>query len=330
MKRENQKFEKLYLRETQRIELRLKNLLKGKKPKSLYEPCNYLLIGGGKRLRPFLVLISAKAAGGKFSQAYNAAIGIEVLHNFTLAHDDIMDNSDLRRGRLTLHKKYDVNTAILAGDNLIALAYESLLKDCKNNTHEIVKTFTHGIIEVCEGQSLDKEFELKNDVSLNEYKTMIYKKTAALAEMSCRVGALLANASPKIINAVSEYGKNLGMAFQIQDDLLDIIAEEEKFGKKIGSDLIEGKKTFLFLIAIKKAKGEDKIYLEKIIFNKGIAPHEVPFYQELYKKLGVIDSAKKEIEKYTKLALESLEVLPNEDGKQLMQWLANSLINRNK
>jgi geranylgeranyl diphosphate synthase type II len=223
-----------------------------------------------------------------------------------------------------------VNTAILAGDNLIALAYESLLKDCKNNTHEIVKTFTHGIIEVCEGQSLDKEFELKNNVSLNEYKTMIYKKTAALAEMSCKVGALLANASPKIVNAVSEYGKNLGMAFQIQDDLLDIIAEEEKFGKKIGSDLIEGKKTFLFLSAIKKAKGEDKIHLEKIILNKGIAPNEVPFYQELYKKLGVIDSAKKEIEKYTKLALESLEVLPNEDGKQLMKWLANSLINRNK
>jgi len=330
LKRENQKFEKIYLRETQRIELRLKNLLKGKKPKSLYEPCNYLLIGGGKRLRPFLVIISAKAAGGKFSQAYNAAIGIEVLHNFTLAHDDIMDNSDLRRGRLTLHKKYDVNTAILAGDNLIALAYESLLKDCKNNTHEIVKTFTHGIIEVCEGQSLDKEFELKNNVSLNEYKTMIYKKTAALAEMSCRVGALLANASPKIVNAVSEYGKNLGMAFQIQDDLLDIIAEEEKFGKKIGSDLIEGKKTFLFLSAIKRAKGEDKIHLEKIILNKGLAPNEVPFYQELYKKLGVIDSAKKEIEKYTKLALESLEVLPNEEGKQLMKWLANSLINRNK
>jgi geranylgeranyl diphosphate synthase type II len=120
------------------------------------------------------------------------------------------------------------------------------------------------------------------------------------------------------------------MAFQIQDDLLDIIAEEEKFGKKIGSDLIEGKKTFLFLSAIKRAKGEDKIHLEKIILNKGIAPNEVPFYQELYKKLGVIDSAKKEIEKYTKLALESLEVLPNEDGKQLMKWLANSLINRNK
>lgn len=326
----NQKFEKLYLKEIEKIELRLKKLLKGKKPKSLYEPCSYLLSGGGKRLRPFLVLISAKAAGGNFSQAYNAAIGIEVLHNFTLAHDDIMDNSDLRRGRLTLHKKYDVNTAILAGDNLIALAYESLLKDCKLNTHEIIKTFTHGIIEICEGQSLDKEFELKKNVSINEYKTMIYKKTAALAEMSCKIGALISNPSAKIVKALSEYGKNLGMAFQIQDDLLDVIAEEEKFGKKIGSDLVEGKKTFLFLSAIRKAKGDDKNQLEKIIANKGITQEEVPFYQELYKKLGVIAQAKKEIEKYTKLALASLEVLPDEEGKQLMEWLANSLINRNK
>ncbi len=326
-----EEFSNIYNLETNKIEKLLSKLLNNRKPKSLYEPCEYLLSGGGKRLRPFLVLISSRATGGKFKDVYNAALGIEVLHNFTLAHDDIMDNSDLRRGRLTLHKKYDINTAILAGDNLIAIAYESLLKDCKSNVKKIVQTFTQGIIEVCEGQSLDKEFESRNDVSISEYKKMIYKKTAALAEMSCKIGSLIVNANKKYVNAVSQYGKNLGIAFQIQDDLLDIIAEEEKFGKKIGSDLIEGKKTFLFLNAIKKAVNESDIQLlNKVIENKGIKPNEVSIYRKLYFDLGVIDLTKKEIEKYTKLALKSLEILPNNDGKQLMIHLANSLINRNK
>lgn len=327
----SEKFQKIYSQETDKIEKLLSKLIKNRKPKSLYEPCEYLLNGGGKRLRPFLVLVSAKASGGKFKDVYNAAIGIEVLHNFTLAHDDIMDNSDLRRGRLTLHKKYDTNTAILAGDNLIAIAYESLLKDCKTNIKEIVQTFTQGIIEVCEGQSLDKEFETRNNVTINEYKKMIYKKTAALAEMSCAVGSLIVNSNKKFVKAVSEYGKNLGMAFQIQDDLLDIIADEQKFGKKVGSDLIEGKKTFLFLTALKLAKNENNLMiLNKLVDNKGILPEEVDIYKKLYFELGVIDITKKEIEKYTKLALKSLEILPNNEGKQLMIHLANSLINRNK
>lgn len=324
-------FEKIYNKEIFKIEKLLSELVKNRKPKSLYEPCEYILNGGGKRIRPFLVLLSAKASGGNFKDVYNAAIGIEVLHNFTLAHDDIMDNSDLRRGRLTLHKKYDVNTAILAGDSLIAFAYDSLLKDCKINTKEIIQTFTNGIIEVCEGQSLDKEFELRENVTINEYKKMIYKKTAALAEMSCAVGSLIVNSNKRIIKSVSEYGKFLGMAFQIQDDLLDIIAEEDKFGKKIGSDLIEGKKTFLFLTAIKFAKEKDEIdLLKKIIINKGINPEDVNIYKSLYEKLGVINSAKKEIKKYINLSLESLENLPNNEGKELLRFLAFSLINRNK
>ncbi len=326
-----EKFLRIYNQETITIEKLLSKLLRNREPKSLYEPCEYLLSGGGKRLRPFLVLISAKASGGKFNDVYNAAIGIEVLHNFTLAHDDIMDNSDLRRGRLTLHKKYDINTAILAGDNLIAIAYDLLLKDCKSNVKEIVQTFTQGIIEVCEGQSLDKEFEFRNDVSISEYKNMIYKKTAALSEMSCAIGSLIVNADKKNVNAVSQFGKNLGIAFQIQDDLLDIIAEQEKFGKKIGSDLIEGKKTFLFLNAIKKAVNEKDIkLLKKVIENKGIKQEEVEIYRKLYFDLGIIDLTKKEIKKYTKLALRSLDVLPNNEGKQLMIHLVNSLTDRNK
>ena len=324
------KYNSIYNSEIAKIEKQLGLLLKGKRPKSLYEPCSYILNGGGKRLRPFLVLISAKAVGGKFKDVYNAAVAVEILHNFTLAHDDIMDNSPKRRGRKTLHKKYDVNTAILAGDNLIALAYESLLKDCKVNTKSIVSTFTKAVIEVCEGQSLDKDFELRKNVSIAEYKKMIYKKTAALAEMCCLIGAQLIGASAKEIKAVSNYGKNLGMAFQIQDDLLDIVGEENQFGKTIGSDLVEGKKTYLFLRALEKSNTKERTELLKVVKQKGISRNEIQKYSQLYIKLGIIKDAEHEIVKYTKLALKNLSSLKNGDGKNLMFWLANALITRNK
>lgn len=330
MKINSNKYSKIYKKEVTKIDDRLYLLLKNRRPKSLYKPCSYILEGKGKRLRPFLVLAAAKSVGCSFSKVYNAALAVEILHNFTLVHDDIMDNSDMRRGRVTLHKKYDVNTAILAGDNLNALAFECLLKDSKKNVNEIVSSFTHGIIEVCEGQSLDKEFELRDNVTLNEYKVMIYKKTAALSEMCCKIGGQLAGGNKKVINALAAYGINLGMAFQIQDDLLDIIAVEEEFGKIIGGDLVEGKKTFLFLRAMQKAKGPDKAQLQKAISEKGIKRNEIENYKNLYIRLGVLEDAKKEIERYTKLALNNISVLPNKEGQQLMKWLANVLINRNK
>ena len=319
-----------YLTEITKIEKKLNSLVINKEPKSLYEPCSYILNSGGKHLRPFLLLISAKAVGGNFKDVYNAAIAVEVLHNFTLVHDDIMDNSSKRRGRLTLHKKYNLSTAILAGDSLIALAYQSLLKDSKKFTHEVISTFTHTVIEVCEGQSLDKEFEMRKDVSIDEYKKMIYKKTAALLEMCCSVSAQLCGAKKEDIKAVSNYGKYLGMAFQIQDDLLDIIAEENQFGKKVGSDLLEGKKTYLFIQALAKAKGENKADLFKVIKQRGIKSDEIEKFRKLYIDLGVLKDAEREIMKYTKLAIKNLSFLPNEDGKNLMHWLANTLINRRR
>jgi geranylgeranyl diphosphate synthase type II len=320
----------IYKQELKKIESKLTAYFKGKNPESLYKPSKYVLEGGGKRIRPFLVLTSAKAVGGEFKQVYNAALAVELLHNFTLVHDDIMDNSEMRRGRPTLHIKYDQNTAILAGDILVTLSYESLLKDCKENSVKILQTFTHGIIEVCEGQSLDKEFELRSDVTINEYKEMIYKKTAALAEMCCSIGARIAGADKFNLKAAENFGKYLGMAFQIQDDLLDLIGEEDKFGKKIGSDLVEGKKTFLFIRALEKSKGNDKKLLMKIIKNKGIEYSEVDSYKNIYYRLNVIDDAKKEILRYTKLALKNANSLPDIDGRELMIWLANALIGRNK
>jgi geranylgeranyl diphosphate synthase, type II len=330
VEKELAKFWRKYNRDLKKIEKSLQKLLVKRKPKSLYNPCDYILKAGGKRLRPFLVLASAKAVNSDYKKVFNASLAVELLHNFTLVHDDIMDNSDKRRGRLTVHKKYDMSTAILAGDNLIALAYECLLKDCGDNAKEVVSTFNHGIIEVCEGQSLDKEFETRKNVSIEDYLEMIYKKTAALAQMCCTIGGRLGGGGKEQIKALANYGKNLGLAFQIQDDLLDITANERELGKPIGGDLVEGKKTYLFLRALEKAKGNDKKLLLDVIKNKGIKKEEVPKYKEMYQRLNILEEAKNEIFRYTENALKNLTKLPNKEGKEILCWLAVTLTGRNK
>lgn len=317
----------LYESERKKINKILSTAFKNRTPESLYEPGSYILNSGGKRLRPLLVLLSARAVGGKFTNAYNSAAAVEMLHNFTLVHDDIMDNADKRRGKLTLHKKYNNNTAILVGDSLLSIAYEYLLKDCNGNTKQVISAFTQGLIEVCEGQSLDTDFESRKNVSLSEYIGMIKKKTAAMAEMCCRIGALLGGGSKSQVNALGSYGSNLGIAFQIQDDLLDISADEEKFGKTIGGDLVEGKKTFLFLEALEKSKGEQRKKLLKVIERKGIRRNQVPTYKQIYEELGVLDDARKEIKSYTKKALKAINLL-DEENKKIFRWLADSLIHR--
>lgn len=327
---DSQSFSLLYERERLKIEKILVNAFKNREPDSLYKPVKYILSSGGKRLRPLLVLLSAKAVGGSFNKVYNASVAVELLHNFTLVHDDIMDNADKRRGRSTLHKKYNENTAILAGDSLLSVAYEYLLKNCNGKTKEVVSAFTKGLIEICEGQSLDKDYETKENVSIDDYKVMIMKKTAAMSEMCCTIGALLGDGSRKEIKALSSFGKNIGIAFQIQDDLLDITGIEKEFGKKVGGDLIEGKKTFLFINALTKAKEKDKAKLLKVIRNKGIKPSEVNEFKSLYEKLEVIDDAKMEIKSYTANALKQLRVLKKEEDRKIFQWLADSLIKRIK
>ncbi|MBK7979522.1 MAG: polyprenyl synthetase family protein [Ignavibacteriae bacterium] len=286
--------QKYYIDEIQKFEKKYYKVVEGKFPKSLYEPCDYIINSGGKRLRPFLVMLSAKAVNSNKS-VLNAAIAVELFHNFTLVHDDIMDNADKRRGRATLHIKYDVNTAILAGDNLMAIAYQSLLKDCKNIGTSAVEDFTQGLIEVCEGQSLDKDFEIRKKVSIDEYLIMINKKTAALAETCCSIGAKLGGGNSNEIKSLKKFGKFLGLAFQIQDDLLDISADEAEFGKKIGGDLIEGKKTYLLLKALEKAKGENLKLVQKVIDQKGIQAEEVITYKKLYEDLGIIKDASDEV-----------------------------------
>ncbi len=281
MKNNTKKYRNSYSKEAKKIDEKLSKLLETKEPKSLYEPCSYILQSGGKHLRSYLVLLATKAVGGKFSNAYNAALSVEILHNFTLVHDDIMDSADKRRGRETLHIKYDISTAILAGDSLIAVAYKYLLKDSKVNTLNILNTFNQSVLDVCEGQSLDKEFELRSDVTIPEYTKMIQKKTSALIEMCCSIGAQIGGGTKDEINALKIFGKNLGLAFQLKDDLLDIMGDVKDFGKNVGGDLVEGKKTFLFLKAIQIAEGNDKHELQKVVENNGIRKNQISKYKKL-------------------------------------------------
>ncbi len=301
-------------------------------PASLYDPLVYVLGSGGKRIRPMMVIFSCEAAGGSFDDAVNASVAMEMLHNFTLVHDDIMDNADTRRGEPTVHTKWNENVAILVGDQLIGLAYIYLLKTNSDNIREITGAFTEGIIEVCEGQSFDKEYEERKDVTIDEYMMMIRKKTAKMLETAAAVGALIGGGDKRFVENVKEFALNTGLAFQIQDDLLDIVADEEQFGKKTGGDIIEGKKTYLLLKAFESAESdEDKKLIRKIIDNNGLkdaTDSDISKVREVYERSGAIESARNEIERFTKLAEDCLEQLPDNTGRERLKWLTEMLMNR--
>jgi geranylgeranyl diphosphate synthase, type II len=302
-----------------------------KYPYSLYDPLNYIMSGGGKRIRPILVLLSCEAFVGDSANAINAAIAVEILHNFTLVHDDIMDNANTRRGKDTIHKKWDVNAAILVGDELIGLSYRSLLRSKTNNIASVVQVFTDGVIEVCEGQALDKEFEESTDVSLDDYITMIRKKTAELLKTSAIMGAIIGNADENGIKSIAAYSENIGLAFQIQDDLLDVIADEGEFGKKIGGDILEKKKTYLYLRALEILEGKDKDdFLYTYNTDNNITTDEkIKRVVKIYNDICVVESAKTEIKKYTDIANDSLGCVNDENSKRNFEQFSDMLLNRN-
>ncbi|MEO8209271.1 MAG: polyprenyl synthetase family protein [bacterium] len=322
----------VYLRYKKRIDEILTGSIVKKTPETLYEPLKYVLNGGGKRIRPMMLIFSCEAAGGKIEDALNASVALEMLHNFTLVHDDIMDNADTRRGRMTVHKKWNENVAILTGDNLIGLAYSYLVKTKSAAFNEIIKSFTEGIVEVCEGQSFDKEFEERNDVTLDEYIMMISKKTAKMLETSAIVGALIGNGTREQVDNIRNYAANIGLAFQIQDDLLDINADESEFGKKIGGDLVEGKKTYLLLKAMETVDDEkDKQEIINIVNKKGIKSDDtkkILQIKNIYEKYGVIESAQKEIRHYTMLADKYLNTLQDGEPKERLEWFSKMLMGR--
>ena len=237
-------------------------------PKNLYEPVSYILGLKGKRIRPILTLLTCDIFNDNHKSALDAALAVEVFHNFSLVHDDIMDEAPIRRGNQTVHKKWDLSTAILSGDVMLILAYQ-LFENYSGNTFvSLAELFSKTAIEVCEGQQMDIDFSKKVDVSAEEYLKMIEYKTAVLIGASMKMGAIVAGASEKDQNNIYEFGKNLGLAFQIQDDYLDTYGEEEKFGKKIGGDILENKKTLLFIRAKQLLNPSDSKNLTRLYSSK--------------------------------------------------------------
>ena len=238
------------------VEDKIAVVAKSSRPSSLYDPVRHAVGGGGKRLRPIIVLAACEAAGGNPEDAIDAAVAVELLHTFTLVHDDIMDKDTLRRGRETVHKKWNSSAAILAGDAILVLAYQSLMRTRGDKLKDIVNLFNDGILAVCEGQALDIELEEKEEVSNKEYMEMIEKKTGMMIGMAAGIGAIIGGANKKDVTKFRKFGFELGKAFQLQDDLLEITSTKSKMGKSLGSDLVKGKKTFLLINAFKLADPE--------------------------------------------------------------------------
>jgi geranylgeranyl diphosphate synthase type II len=310
------------------VEEYLASFIRKSVPGSLYEPAKYILAAGGKRIRPVLVLCACEAVGGEKEQALHAAAGLEILHNFTLVHDDIMDNAASRRGRPTVHTKWDSNVAILAGDVLLGLAYRALLESNSASIQEVSRIFTEGIIEVCEGQAYDKEFETRRKVTLDEYLLMIRKKTGAMVAAATEVGAILGDGSEYERAALKSYGELVGEAFQVQDDLLDVVADEKKFGKTIGGDIVEGKKTYLLITALGRAKGEDKRLLQKLVHEGGVTKASVNRVRDIFHSTGAIEAAEVQITNDIAKAKEQLGALKDSESVRMLSWFADMLLGR--
>ena len=263
-------------------------------PPLLYKPIRYAMSQGGKRLRPALLIMAAEMYGASLHQAIWPAIGLEVFHNFTLVHDDIMDQSPIRRGMETVYKKWSPNVAILSGDTMFALAYDLLLRCQSPHLLDILHLFNRTAIEVCEGQQLDMDFESQAEVTISEYMEMIRLKTAVLLAASLKTGALVAGTTPDEANRIYNFGINIGLAFQLMDDLLDVYSDEALFGKKTGNDILTNKKTFLYLKAFELAGDDMKATLKKA-FTLTDPVLKIETVTTLYNQLGVKEATLSEI-----------------------------------
>lgn len=299
-------------------------------PKNLYEPIAYTLSMGGKRLRPVMVLLACNLFTEKIEKAFPAALAIEVFHNFTLLHDDIMDQADVRRNSPTVHLKYNPNIAILSGDAMSIMAYNYLQKSETQNLNSMIHLFSQTALEVCEGQQLDMDFETRMNVSIPEYLNMIRLKTAVLLACSLKIGALAANTQERIADLLYVFGLNLGIAFQLQDDLLDVFADQEKFGKRIGGDILSNKKTFLLLKALELSDNDTKKELRKWIDKKEFDPDEkINTVKNIYNKLNIKGITEVSIEDFYQSALNVWEEIDLEnDTKAELLHLANKIMNR--
>ncbi len=299
-------------------------------PRGLYDPMCYILDLGGKRLRPVLTLISASAFGIEKEKALDAALAIEVFHNFTLLHDDIMDEAPLRRGKPTVHHKWDINTGILSGDAMLIYAYQ-LFEDYPEDIFKpLMQLFSQTAKEVCEGQQYDMDFETREDVTISEYIRMITYKTAVLVAAAMQMGGIIARASEENQRKIYAFGKNLGIAFQLQDDYLDAFGNPETFGKQVGGDIIENKKTYLYLKAKELASPEVALELDQLFSIKPKDPKDkIKAVLQIYRDTGAAQATRVAISSYTDSThevLESLEIVS--DYKSALRQFAHNLMDR--
>lgn len=311
----------------QKIEQSLHQQNWNKEPHNLYAPIAYTLESGGKRMRPALALIACQMFDGNLQEAMPAAMALEIFHNFTLLHDDIMDNADERRGRPTVHRKWNTNTAILSGDQMLIEAYKLIAQVPQDYALKCLALFSDMATEICEGQQYDMDFEVRNDVTLDEYMLMIQKKTAVLLGTSLQMGAMIAGASEFIQATIYHIGINMGIAFQLRDDYLDTFGNAATFGKKIGGDIIEKKKTYLYINAYLKANEQQKQELDKW-FAAEQADEKIANITRIYKEIGVDQLCLEAIEHYNQEARRLLEKFRAEN-KQALYDILNKLETRN-
>ncbi len=301
------------------IEKELKSRKYGSNPKELYEPIDYMMSLGGKRMRPVLVLMACDFFDGDASKAIHAAIAIELFHNFTLVHDDIMDKAPLRRGKATVHEKWNESIGILSGDVMLVKAYQELCRSEKKLLPQLLDIFNDVALSVCEGQQLDMNYESLSKVSIAQYLKMIELKTAVLLGASLKAGAIIGGAKEEDAQRLFEFGKNIGIAFQLQDDILDVYADADKFGKQKGGDIIANKKTYLLLKAMEMA--ENNRYMKEELFMWINAPHfeakeKVEAVTGIYNFLNVKELARNEMKKHYAAAMDCLKNIPVADSKK--------------
>jgi geranylgeranyl diphosphate synthase type II len=314
------------------IEKAVSNLNYPSSPAELYEPITYILSVGGKRMRPALLLMACDLFGGNVDAALNPALAIEVFHNFSLVHDDIMDNAPLRRGKPTVHEKWNTNIGILSGDVMLVEAYKLMMQVETPILRQVLSIFNHTAVGVCEGQQMDMNFELQNQVAIDDYLTMITLKTAVLLGGALKIGALIGGASDKDADLLCTFGEQLGTAFQLQDDILDVYGDPNKFGKQVGGDIISNKKTFLLIKALELAGGADKQelnhWLQATEFDN---TEKVNAITGLYNQLEVRKHAEKAMQTFAEQAFNALNQLSlPEERKQYLRNFADSLLIREK
>lgn len=301
-----------------------------KEPLKLYEPIAYILSLGGKRLRPVLVLIATEVFGADYKKALDAALAIEIFHNFSLVHDDIMDDAPLRRGKETVHEKWDVNTGILSGDAMLITAYQ-LFENYQGVTfHDLAKLFSKTAIQVCEGQQYDVDFETRDDVTQVEYLKMIEFKTAVLVAAALKMGGIVAGASSEEQNSIYEFGRNLGLAFQLQDDYLDAFGDPKSFGKQVGGDIIENKKTYLYLKAMELGTPlQQKELIDMFSIQPNDPSQKIEQIKGIFQETAAAAQTTIAIETYTKKAFDVLNKLNiSADKKTILCDFGENLMRR--